>query len=672
MKKSKKILLFWCSKIKKLMKTKNIALVVQIQKKLFVFKKFFKLIELFNIQHLLIDTKLFFFNNFMFRHVIVKTDINIISNNMYFMMIFPFSFIIWYFIWFSINKFGTIDSIIEGKAQTMLTNHLDRCYEKVDPNYKIKDGHVCYDHFSNEKELKCHLDIIPDDNREYVLVLGASHPAARIFTNILKTKKILYREIKSRISFDVEEEYNRELILYTIEFKCIIDFSHSNSSSLLTNFASDRGIPLFHIVSQYQNEKGVYELLIPPVFGPVYFDVNTLSFFRQVVSKLEGKNEKYDYEPLDDFASASEIADYLYETIFSGSYIPPGKLPRKFKTYLAQDILDMIDKKKEMVESIQSDIYYIKTMRKEPDVPYVSLSIVVSNDKEIIERVKVVMKLYEMVLPLYPEASFELIYLFIHTQNDDKTFWDIFSPGNLMKKHIKVYEMPHNEYIKLLPIMNTTKIPDYFIRNIGFRLSQGEYIFSGSGDSLPTPFFFDSAERKLFNPMSTYRSHRVDYNGTQDDDDVYFHYSEKHKLLQYDIMLADWKTPWHKSMWYVYTWGDFQGGHRKMVESIQGYINDKWVYHVDNVFALDMSTFKAAGLVLTLPTSFHVCHKLVSQNTEEFPLFKVPDYMNAFCRGQRSTTFPNLQRPLWGLQYNSSRGTLNVTIENNIIGFISV
>ena len=581
-------------------------------------------------------------------------------------------FVGWSLSWFTVFSKKIQKITIFSKTRTILTNNLDTCYSKIEANPRIQKGRVCYDHTQNNKYLSCHFSIAASDKTEYVLVVGSSSPQARIFINELQNNKIPFREIKSKAQFNISEEFNM-LILYQLSLRCIVDFSRPSGRSLLVDFANDRKVPLFHLVAKPQNQNGIYELLVPElVFGPVYFNLNTTSFMRQVASKLDGKNETFDYEPNDVFGSAHEIAVHIYETIFAGSYIAPSLIKRKFKSFRAQDILDMIDGKKEMDDSILADLYYIQTMRIQPDVPYASFSAVVSNEDEIIERVSVAMKLYENVLPLYPEASFELIYLFVHTVDKSDDFWHVFKPGDLLKQHIRVYEIQHKEYMKLLNVMNATMIPDYFIRNIGFRISRGEYIFSGSGDIVPSPFFFDACERKMFTPMAMYRSKRIDYNGTIDDDDMFYHYSQRNGMYEYDAILNDWPSAWHNAMWYVYTWGDMQGGHRKMVESIQGYVNDKYTYHIDNLFALDMSTFKPTPLVLTMPLCYHVAHKIVSQDTETFPLFTKPEYMEAFCKGQRTTTFKHLQRPHWGLEYKSERGTLSVNVTDTEINFVVI
>ena len=236
------------------------------------------------------------------------------SKSIYFyLLILAFLFISWNIIWNTSHNSSSLP-LNYGFAETILTNNLEQCYEKIDPHTKIRKGATCYDYTRNNVWLKCHFGIPPNDTKSYVLVVGSANPAARLFTNILKTNNIPFCEIMSKLQFDINQSFHRFIIQNT-NIRYIIDFSYHNTKSLLTDIAHQKNIPVFHIVSHQINENGVYELVVPQIFGPLYIDANTINFFRQVMSKIDGKNETYDYEPLDAFASGSEIASFLYEYV---------------------------------------------------------------------------------------------------------------------------------------------------------------------------------------------------------------------------------------------------------------------------------------------------------------------------------------------------------------------
>ncbi|EAY17046.1 hypothetical protein TVAG_297250 [Trichomonas vaginalis G3] len=554
---------------------------------------------------------------------------------------------------------------IYGKTESVIVNDHEKCLDQIDIDAKIPKKRVCYDRLQHTSYLSCDFNVEPGDTTLYTLVVGSSVPAARIFIEMLKDHNIKYREIASRGQFDVESEYTSYFLdLFRINY--IFDFTRPNNYSVLTKCAKQGLTRLIHLVSKPVDNSTVDQLIIPKVFGPYYYHRNPPPVYKKVLNILEGKKDNTDEGDDSMYCSASQVADYLFNTYYQGNYRESGVVRYRFPQFSAKEIIEMASGKAEKVhEFIKRDFYYIKQLNKHPDVPYASLAIIVTDHKNILDRVNKITKLYEKVLPLYRDLSLEIIYIYVKTNPGSDSFESQVKFGPIMRKIVKIYTLQYDQYIKMIPIMNITSVPDYFLRNFGYRISKGEYIFTGSGDFLPSPYFFDAVSRKFLVSSQLLLSTRVDYNDTSEDDYIVSNYGKFQPLEKIDILGGDWNDAWSFSTWMLKNWGDLQGSHRFVVEKLKGFVNDKYSFHVDSIFAIDQASFKIVPQVYTMPPGYHAHHQLVSQWINVFPLYESMKYLDAFCQGKSTLYFKELQRPNWGYEYESERGSVKLKLQNN-------
>lgn len=540
-----------------------------------------------------------------------------------------------------------------------------KCLTQIDEDAVIPKNRVCYDRFQHTEYLPCFFNIEPHDETNYVFVCGTSNPIARIFVQMLKDKGIKYREITSKLQYDLQQPHH-EFFLKMIRVTHIFDFTRPHNYSLLRNLTRNTNIHVYHMVSKPIGDPKVHEIVIPQVIGPYFVHRSPPALYKRLVNIFDNKKENVKLNEAEMFGSASQIAEYLFNTVYMAKKPELLRFNQKFSTYTAKSIIDLaLGHPGEPNEFIKRDFTYIKALKTQPDIPYASLSIVVTDHKNITDRLQKILNLYEKVLPKYPELSLEIIYIYVKTTEKARDLEDIVKFGPQIKKYMKIYTVPYNEYVKVLPFMNTTIIPDYFFRNFGFRISRGEFIFSGSCDFLPPPYFFDAASRKFLLTHQILLPTRVDYNNSSEDEFIVSQYDKFLPIQSLEILGADWEDAWSYSTWMLKKWGDLQGSHRSLVEKLRGYVNDKYTFHVDSIFAIDQTSFMYVPMIYVLPNGIHVYHEQVSQFTNVFPLYESPKYIDAFCQGKSTLYFQEHQRPNWGLGYESRTGSFMLSVQSN-------
>jgi hypothetical protein len=221
------------------------------------------------------------------------------------------------------------------------------------------------------------------------------------------------------------------------------------------------------------------------------------------------------------------------------------------------------------------------------------------------------------ILERFPLISIEFICIFAPIS--EVPFKTLINVPPRIEKYLRVINVPPSYQSRIKQRYGGSFFPEYNLRNIGIRHARGTYIFCGSSDVLMPPSFFQGAERHLFSPLSCMRSNR-EYIESYEIGQTLESFDRK----QYaSFHWLDTETGFEKYQYslLVDACGDFQGAHRSMWESVQGYIESREIFHVDSALAGDMTTFMVPILFKFFPGEKHIIHVKISIFTPHLTIF---------------------------------------------------
>jgi hypothetical protein len=411
----------------------------------------------------------------------------------------------------------------------------------------------------------------------------------------------------------------------------IIDLAPTACPEKVDAFATSRGIPIVHVVSQFRAGASGVQLRVPPIFGPSYRDRDCINRrYHQCFRNLPPPDEECAGTAA--HALSSDVAGYIVELI--ESYRRHSRLPANSTIEWTRRTFGDRDLSAAISASFPKCRVGWKTTGKFPNsamtaladtlipnlsAPYITHVTAISDLSRVVHLYQLGLDNLARILERFPLISIEFICVFAPVS--EMAFESLFKVPKLLQKYLKVVYVPPVFQAQMKARTNGPFFPEYMLRNIGVRRALGEYIFCRSSDVLIPPGFFPSAERRLFSPLSYVRSKRD--------------YIEPFEIAQ---TLQSFDTKLFASFHWLDTeegyetlaasilveaCGDFQGAHRLMWTKTQGYIEAKEIYHVDSALALDFSTFLVPLLVKFLPGEKHVIHVKISIFTPHLTAFSL-------------------------------------------------
>ena len=390
-------------------------------------------------------------------------------------------------------------------------------------------------------------------------------------------------------------------------------------------------------------------------FGNQYLKGNTAPLFNTVFHCMTHNNCSYESpDENQTFHIASEIAQYLYTLKDSKSktYKPD------FTSYNGSFILQELkkfneDQKKANIDVSLKRIFQsvLNNIEKREAKPYMSITYLTTNDLVHINRAQNTLNIIENILEDTPDLSLEIIQFYIKN-NNTQPFTKMLNVSRKVASHLHVIEIENEEFIKLIDVFGTKKemIPEYFFRNVGTRLGQGNILMTGSEDVYPSMSFFHIAQRHLDSPFVQWRSMR---GVIRTPNNPYDHYKRRQgRTITILDKIKDNKFV-TQFMWSNGPTGDFQGAPRMQMFALNGWPWGSYVYYADTAFHMDQRAFKVPPYELKLYGSMHQQHKAWVFNS---PYFKIdngpPERRVQYCEGYPSAHMNHSIRPNWGVSYD--------------------
>ena len=376
-------------------------------------------------------------------------------------------------------------------------------------------------------------------------------------------------------------------------------------------------MPLIRTVCKLSSNPNTIEVKTPNVFGNQYIQTKTEKIFRYVFNSLVlNKTENYKIIPSmkePNYASSHDIASYLVSIIKSNSRLQSYDL--ELVQFSEFDIVETLKKYKIGLPENEDDEKEMRIRRIfndvenaaiERDKPYLSHYTAVSNNPSRLKRTQMVYDAYEKVLSLYPDIAVEFILIYCEQDPTGPSYEKYFKIGPLLKSRLTVLYVSEKSLNEVKSRLDTVDFPEYFFRNIGIRLSRGDVIYSGSSDVYPSPSLFEAAQRHMFSPFVLTRSKRIP--ASENVAENLERYAQKVTEAP-EILDLDDKSILQKYIWrYGGTYGDLQGGDRRLLHNMQGWVHGRSVFHVDSNFGLDYSSMKLPSYIVDFMHSAHVEH----------------------------------------------------------------
>lgn len=363
-------------------------------------------------------------------------------------------------------------------------------------------------------------------------------------------------------------------------------------------------------------------------------------------------------------APVNEISSELIKTLI---HKEPKVIKPEFNTFNENEIWSKMISykqnkmdKKDKLYKVFDDIYNSSVERSKN--PYVTIGYLTTNDDSHVQKVKNTLNMYEKILNQFPDINLEIVLFWVQNFNSS-SFIEMFDVKENLQKSLRVFEMSKEMVTKVMNILGTKFIPEYFFRDIEVRLGRGELLVSGSADSYPSPTFFEIIQRKLMGPFTVLRSRRIDALPFEEAFNKYLQ-----KQVSVDSMLTNSNKPYRFWRYYDFcrgAYGDMQGALRTTLFKVNGWIFDKYVWAADTALIWDLIMFKVPFYSVIMKDSMHQVLESRSEDTPKFVIRLGPSRKNMLlCSGIPTKNMNDHIRPNWGISFDFAvKNATNVPIK---------
>ena len=500
------------------------------------------------------------------------------------------------------------------------------CMQFIDGEIKDLNDKNCYTHTQYEHLLCCHLGVLPSEsNNSHILVLGSAGRVGQELVEILQSKGEKFIEVRGKLHFDLRDDSVYRMF-NTVNISVVYDLINSEQAThtKIQEYFAKKDVTVIRLVDQFVESKpNLLQVQLPAQpFGIQYIRPSTSDFYKSIFKCLIKNNCSNDDDTNHQktkYILANQIATYLYSIISNKQ----GTLSPTFKLYSGSEIWNSLatyqispKKQKDPLMSVFDTI--ISKYNETQSNPYTTLVFLTTNDDIHIQRAQNTLNVIENILEIYPDISIELIQFYLQT-NQNSSFIEKMSVGPEISKRMHVIEFSKPEFLKLNNVFNTTEdmIPEYFFRNIGVRLGQGDILMTGSEDVIPAPPFFEIVQRKLVSPMISWRSIRKNRNNIQN---VISEYMQEYTRASTYLDSYTRRTFDNHFRFSNGPTGDLQGAPRQQLYKLNGWPWGSYVYYSDTAFHMDQTTFKVPHYEIKLYSSINQHHRELFFNS---PYFKM-------------------------------------------------
>ena len=393
---------------------------------------------------------------------------------------------------------------------------LDKCYETISGSQGQKALPNCVSHSQYSKYLSCYLKISPDDTRnERVLIIGSHSQVGIELTKMFEEKRIDFAEIKGSKELNLSEKSTLN-VLETIKIKYIVLLEKENDVMYenVMSFAEKNRVKVFSVVDKFSENNNVYsyEINIGRVIGAGYIKgENTDPLFMHVFSHLVNhKTDEYSGKVTEEkeIVSSKDAAKFIIDIVNKEN--PPkkstiecfkfttGDIIRGMKLFekgQSSELLNKNEEEKNLHEILKDIIDFPKKRQL-----YATIFTIIHNNDSDFNKAQQLCKAYETIIENYPDLSFELLFIFVSDVFDGKSFSSL-QMNEELKKKVRILFVSVESVQEIRSVMNA-KETDEYLRTIGERNAQGQFVFFTELDFYPSPAFFDVMQRRELSEFS--------------------------------------------------------------------------------------------------------------------------------------------------------------------------
>ena len=510
-------------------------------------------------------------------------------------------------------------------------------------NYKIGD---CFDHKQYENMLSCHLKVAPSQakSESRILVLGSTGKIGRIFVKKLIQRKIPFVEIKGKLHFDLnEQEIYR--IFDQISFSKVYDLTKGSNKlhQKIFNYFNQRQIPLLRIVhlKDFDPNANFQQIVIPDdieIFGNQYITNLTSNFYKEIYKCIVKDSCNINDFNNEKFYLANDIADILLSNInnmdtifvnypnisqYSAKVIYQAAL--NFNQFKRHDFDSQLLNKS--INSLTKTFYDICFSQIEKENhPFISIfSIIKQNDRNELQNFY---DFYNEIFQQYPDISMEFIHFWI-ISNEKESFNPYKYQINekiLKKLHvIKINE----EILKIIENIIGNESIEYYLRNIGIRLSRGKMIYFSQTGNFPSKKIIEIVQKEIENPFI-----------------MFLKYSKPNSKI--DEFNSDFINKYNEeNIEDINDYLSIECLYKDIFNYVNGYSLTNYQNNNERILFMDLSTFKVSFNLFFLSNSDQIYNTNLKQNLKNDKLY-YGLFLN-FCKGFPSKTLNKNMRTNWGI-----------------------
>lgn len=521
---------------------------------------------------------------------------------------------------------------------------ISQCFDKIPLDHSNHNFFNHHDYMNYSRCILDHSPIMSSKEKEagILLIVDSFCPLGIEITQQLRDQQIDHIDIRGQQHLDINSDAGKQILNQFHISKALIvcDSLMSRKFSYVSN-----------IVSAVKDIKGNVMIDIPPVFGhrrcQYSKDKYENLFYKCSVKNLSQTNNQYEIEG-EKFVLAKDAANFILNIINSNSNSENFySLSPEIKTYTIKELYRRFysycnqNSKDELIESLMSSCHPFPPQ----DDKSITLSIVstLSNNPDYLKRALINFDVFDYFLPFYPSLPFELVLVMV-----GEKIPKILKIGENLKKHVKFINIPLNVYKSLLNKLRIDYFPEFIMRNVGIRRSQGEFIACITSDSVPNIQLYDSILHRQFNLNSYVRTYRKysSQNKSIIIDKLNYYSSKTSQNLIYHIEKTDFRNILNSK-----SCGDFQLTHWRIWKAVKGYIEGKEVFHIDSALGLDLVALVPSPLLMkVIGFNLHLDHPKISHRTYRFLYW---NYLNMSEKGYISANSYRF-RNNWGLSYLSN------------------